>query len=204
MSIKLALYQLVKSTLENINFSSTEKLFKYVGHYNSQETENVNNFAYDTPAAFIGLNKIEWIHTKHETPEHNLNREQDGICQLSIHFFLYDLRTDTASYEDNLILIDLCYQALIGLRSTDNINGKISSLRRIREFDDLNNNNLRQWISFYETRLQEPSIEAGKIDAQPVEFIINVEPVKTIYTLAINNTQILGYNNFHAKIKTNG
>lgn len=208
MSIKVELYNLVKETLQNIKVLG-DPIFKYVGHYNGQELQNPNNFAYKTPAVFIGLNRINWTHTKHDTPENDQTREQDGMIQFSLHYFLHDLRTDSDSFTDHLEIIDLSYQSLIGLRSGSDIKGKISSLRRIREFDDSNNNNLRNWIAFYETRLQEPGVKAGKVDAQPVELVLNILPLGGLKFIAVADPQIgldppvLAYNNIN-KITTNG
>lgn len=201
-SIKIELYELLKTTLTDLKLLN-QNVFKYIGHYNSQDLENDNNFAFDTPAAFISLSQIDWMHTKHDAPAVDATREQDGITQIAIHYFLHDLRTDSDSYIDHLEIIDLAYRALIGLRSGESINGKISSLKRIKELDEVNNNNLWHWVTIYQTRLQEAGGTAGKVDAQPITFEIISEPVEEITFAAINDFDNLLYND-NDKIKIDG
>ncbi len=203
MGIKLEMYRLVKSALENIQVDN-ENVFQFVGHYNGQEADAENNFAYSTPAAFIGFTNINWVHTKFDTPEKNINREQDGLIEFAVHYFFYDLQTDTDSFEDHLNWINLAYRNLIGLRSTELINGKVSTLRRIREIDQPTNNNLRHWISFYATRLQETGDDNILTDAQPIEFVIQANPLETqVEIVAIDDNTVLGYDNLNNKISIN-
>lgn len=171
-SIKLDLYNAILAKLESLQLDGAP-LFRYVGHYNSQETQNANNFSYDTPAAFIQLSQISWIHTKHEAGSVNRSREQDGTARVTIHTFIHDLRNDKTSFPDHLIIINKIYRALIGLRSDNTINGKFSSARRIAESEGPPNNNLRHWTTTYEFRIQEPPIILNKLDSQPVTLKIN-------------------------------
>lgn len=204
MSIKSEMYQLVKSKLESIMVSG-ETLFKYVGHYNGQDADLQNNFAYRTPAAFIGFTQINWIVTKHQTPESNINREQDGLIEFAIHYFIHDLQTDTDSFLNHLSIIDLSYRHLIGLRSDSSILGKVSSLRRVREIDQPTNNNLRHWISYYSTRLQETGENDNLVNAQPYQFIIVPNPSgKIVQLVEIDDNTLLAYDNDNNKITTNG
>lgn len=189
-SIKVSLYNLIKERLESLINSDNSKVFKYVGHYNGQDLENPNKFSFATPAVFIELRRVDWVHTKHRTTDSNLYIEQDGIIIVAIHYFIHDLRTDTDSYIQHLNLIDTFYRALIGLRSIETEYGKVSSLRRISEVDDINNNNLRHWVTEYETRVQETASNLGLSDAQPITININdyVQPrPDEEFNLLINN-----------------
>ncbi|MCK5644935.1 MAG: hypothetical protein KAJ19_29315, partial [Gammaproteobacteria bacterium] len=150
-------------------------VFKYVGHFNGQGINDVNNFAYDTPAVFISFDLIEWIHTKHDTPEVDVSRAQSGRIRFSLHYFFHDLRTDTDSFTDHLQTIDYVYHSILGLRSDSSVLGKISSMRRVSEVDDNDNNNLREWISTYETAVEETGITPGRIDAAPVVVELTVD-----------------------------
>ena len=176
-SIKIDLYEAVRDTLSALLVGGgPDKLFKYVGHYNSPELENENNFAYRTPAAFIALNTVDWQETRAEAPSLDLTREQNGLATLTVHYFIHDLRTDKDSYVDHLTIINQGYRALIGLRSTAAVEGKFSSLRRVNEVDDNAFANLRHWRQTYSSWVQEAPILEGQVDAAPVT--LNIVPVK--------------------------
>ena len=176
-SIKIDLYTAVRDTLTALLVGGgPDKLFKYVGHYNSPELANENNFAYRTPAAFIALNTVNWQETRAEAPSLDLTREQNGLATLTVHYFIHDLRTDKDCYVDHLTTINRGYRALIGLRSTDAIDGKFSSLRRTVEVDDNVFANLRHWKQTYISWVQEPPLLVGQVDAAPVT--LNIIPVK--------------------------
>ncbi|MCK4909850.1 MAG: hypothetical protein KAS70_08120, partial [Planctomycetes bacterium] len=152
-------------------------LFKHVGHYNSPETENDNNFAYRTPAAFISIDRVDWTATKFDHPGQDLSREQDGLATFTIHIFLHDLRTDTDSYPEHLTTINRVYRALIGLRSPSTVEGKYSSFRRVREVDDIIFSNLRHWKQTYESFVQEAPISAERVDASPATLEVTIEVI---------------------------
>ena len=177
-SIKIDLYEAVRDTLAALLKAGpgSPVLFKYVGHYNSPELDNENNFAYRTPAAFIALNTVNWQETRPEAPSLDLTREQNGLATLTVHYFIHDLRTDTDSYVEHLTTINRGYRALIGLRSTAAIDGKFSSLRRVNEVDDNAFANLRHWRQTYTSWVQEPPTVVGQVDASPVA--LNIIPVK--------------------------
>ena len=176
-SIKIDLYTAVRDTLTALleGGPGSPVLFKYVGHYNSPELENENNFAYRTPAAFIALNTVNWQETRAEAPSVDLTREQNGLASLTVHYFIHDLRTDKDCYVDHLAIINRGYRALIGLRSTAAVEGKFSSLRRTVEVDDNAFANLRHWKQSYTSWVQEAPLLEGQIDASPVA--LNIVPV---------------------------
>ena len=203
MSIKIELYQLLSTKLKSLEMIEGVKLFNYVGHYNGQELENPNNFSYKTPAAFIAFNQIGWDVTKHKTTDSNLNREQNGQIEFSIHFFFHNLQNDSDSFLDHLEIIDFVYYQVLGLRSDETINGKISTIKRIREFDDTNNNNLRHWQTVFSTMLQETANQAGQTQSDPISILIN--PVQTVLIYQVSTgANVLGYNSVNGKMTTNG
>lgn len=178
-SIKIDLYTALKTEITALKEADlVTPLFKFVGHYNTPEQQNVNNFAYRTPAAFISLDRVDWAVTKFDHPGQNLSRQQDGLATFTIHIFVHDLRTDTDSFTEHLVIVNKVYRALIGLRSPASVEGKYSSVRRIREQDDLEFENLRHWKQTYESFVQEAPISQDKVDASPatLEYTIVVDP----------------------------
>ncbi len=179
-SIKIDLYTAVRNALAALleGGPASDPLFKFIGHYNSPEIDNDNNFAYRTPAAFIALNNVDWSETRFDHPSSDLSRQQNGLATLTVHIFIHDLRTDSETYIEHLTTINRVYRALIGLRSLPAVEGKFSSLRRVRDVDDSQFANLRHWRQVYTSWVQEAPQTFGQTDAQPVtlKYNIDVEP----------------------------
>lgn len=175
-SIKIDLYEAIQSALAGIleAGAGSDPLFKFIGHYNEPELDEDNNFAYRTPAAFIAINSVDWMETRFDQPAADLSREQNGLATITLHYFIHDLRTDSDSYIDHLTKINKAYRALIGLRSLPAVEGKFSSLRRIRDIDDSQFENLRHWRQIYTSWVQEPPVTFGQIDAAPVTLEYNI------------------------------
>jgi hypothetical protein len=175
-SIKIDLYTAVRNALAGLleGGPASDPLFKFIGHYNEPELENENEFSYRTPAAFIAINSVDWQQTGFDQPSADLSRQQNGLATLTIHIFIHDLRTDSENYIEHLTTINKAYRALIGLRSLPAVEGKFSSLRRIRDIDDSRFENLRHWRQVYSSWVQEPPVTFGKVDAQPVTLKYNI------------------------------
>lgn len=179
-SIKIDLYTAIKDKLAGIleGGPASDPLFKFIGHYNEPELDEDNNFAYRTPAAFIAINSVDWSETRFDQSNADLSREQNGLATVTVHYFIHDLRTDSDSYVEHLTKINKAYRALIGLRSLPAVDGKFSSLRRIRDIDDSRFANLRHFRQIYTSWVQEPPVTFGQVDAQPVtlKYTIDVLP----------------------------
>jgi hypothetical protein len=178
-SIKIDLYTALKTEIAALLEAGpgSDPLFKFVGHYNTPEEKNENEFAYRTPAAFISLDRVAWIDTLWDHPGQDLSRQQNGVATFTIHIFIHDLRTDTDSYVEHLAIVNRVYRALIGLRSPSTVEGKYSSCRRIHEQDDREFANLRHWRQTYESFVQEAPISTDQVDASPatLEYTIVVD-----------------------------
>lgn len=176
-SIKVDLYTAVRNKLAGLVESAppNDPLFKFIGHYNEPELENENNFAYRTPAAFIAINNVDWQETRFDHKSSDLSREQNGTATITIHIFIHDLRTDSENYIDHLTTINRVYRALIGLRSLPAVDGKFSSLRRVRDVDDSKFENLRHWRQVYTSWVQEAPLSSEQVDAQPVTLKYNID-----------------------------
>ena len=178
-SIKVDLYEAIKGTLEGLLEGGplSDPLFKFVGHYNIPEQVTANNFAYRTPAAFIAINNVDWSETQFDHPVSDLSRQQNGVATVTVHYFIHDLRTDSDTYVEHLTLINRAYRVLIGLRSLPAVEGKFSSLRRVREVDDNQFENLRHWQQMYTSYVQEPPVTFGQVDAQPVTLQYTIDVI---------------------------
>ena len=178
-SIKIDLYTAIVNALAGIleAGAGSDPLFKFIGHYNQPEINPENNFAYRTPAAFIAIDNVDWRETRFDQPAADLSREQNGLATITVHIFIHDLRTDSDTYIEHLTKINKAYRALIGLRSLPAVEGKFSSLRRVREIDDSRFENLRHWQQTYTSWVQEPPVTFGQIDAAPVtlQYTIDVD-----------------------------
>jgi len=166
MSVKIELYQAIKTKLEAISG------IKNVLHYNGQdqfnyEKDNSKRF----PQAWIQLTNINWLPSELTAYNSNVTQQQKSAeATITIYLASYSLNEDDETFEDDLLLIDETYRALTNLGG-DNF----SPLQRVSENDVADNNNVRVWAQEYNCMLTECGVSPGLADAAPVALTINKE-----------------------------
>lgn len=167
MSVKLDLYQAVKTQLETITS------IKNVLHYNGQDVLNYEqDHALRFPQSWIQLTSVPWKPSELEAYNKNRTRQQksDTGTIISIYSAVWSLNDDDDTFETDLVLIDEIYRALT-LLDGDNF----SPLERINEEDVPTNNNVRVWLQQYTTMLTEKAVTQTLVDVEPVTLDITTE-----------------------------
>lgn len=163
MSVKLELYQDVKTELQTIT------TIKNVLHYNGQDLQNFEKtVSKNFPQAWIQLSDITWNSSELTAYNKNVTQQQKtGSVTITIYYAAWNLKEDEDTFENDLIEVDKIYRALTMIEG-DNF----QPLQRVGE-NDVPNSGVRVWAQTYTTMLTECGVSKELTDAAPVTLQIN-------------------------------
>jgi hypothetical protein len=157
-NVKLDLYDAIVAKLEQVD--EIENVF----HFNNQPRDIEDENSYLRPACLVGFSNIVWLPSKNNAMNNGTQEQNSATLEVNVTVeSKIDLRGDTVSFPDHLLLIDKVYRALANLEGAN-----FTPLQRIAEEDDTENTNVRRWEITFSTQITEPGVSLGQTDASPV------------------------------------
>jgi len=154
-NIKLDLYNAIETEL------LTLPEFKHVLKYNSQDLNIEKEIPKQYPQMYIYYPEIAWQPLMQEGHNHNTTKEQKGDIVVALRILLYSLTDNQGTFKPDFALIQKAHRSIIGMQGEG-----FTTLQRVSEVDDINNENVRTWEVQYSTRVVECGVSKNQADAQ--------------------------------------
>lgn len=173
MSVKLTLYNAIKTKVLAMTDSGSNKIVNTFGHWNNQFDRINEEKQFLFPAVYLEFSSISWK-TDVKVDNKNHTQQARGVCNLTIHVGVENKKDEDDSFPLDIAIIDSIYDQLNGLQGV-----QFTPLKRISESDDTNHNNIRHWLVVYETEIHEKGFTDTKIDVTEggtTEIAISIKP----------------------------
>lgn len=144
--------------------------FKCYGLYNGQFAREIDEDVLTYPAVFIQFEPIEWLNIVGSS-----KNVQEGEVEIQLHIGFKQLDKDNAG---TLAEVDKLYVALEGFA-----NDAFDPLRRLREFQDIDYDNVEVWILVFRTKL----LDCGATMVGSITHTIQTLDARTESSLKIDN-----------------
>lgn len=149
MSVKLELYQLIKSKIEAIPSVKT------FGKYNNQFDTEQQEQPFNNPAVFFSFEPLAWFPASTAHVNSNATQQQKTeTCLFTLRISYWSHKPESDKYEELLALVDEVYRAVASAES-ENIN----PIQRINEEDDADHTEPIVWTCTFATMLTEPGVD---------------------------------------------
>lgn len=158
MSVKLTLYNAIKTKVLAMVDGSSNKIIKTFEHWNNQFDRITEEKQFLFPAVFIEFASIEWK-TDVNVSNKTHTQQARGVCNLTIHIGVENKSDEEDSFPVDIAIIDSVYDQLNGLQGV-----QFTPLKRISESDDVNHDNILHWQVNYETEIHEKGYDENKTD----------------------------------------
>jgi len=164
-NVKLDLYNKIKEVLE------AEGTIKHVEHYNRQLQEVRNEKQTQYPRVLVQFSDIAWKHSEPRKNQSNVTQQQKGDIEVSLYIQMKSLKGDSESFAEHMDVVDTVYREMTLVKG-DNW----TPFQRIKETDDNDNNNVREWVVVFSTGVEELGVSAD-LTSKSVTVTINKDYV---------------------------
>lgn len=161
-NVKLDLYNAIEEKLLAL------PEFKHVLKYNSQDLTMEKEIPKQYPRMYIYYPDISWNPLMLTGHNQNTTQEQKGDITVAVRILLYSLKDNEDTFKPDFALIQKAHRSIIGMQDEG-----FTTLQRVSETDDIDNNNVRTWEIQYSTSVVECGVSKGEADAQGVTLDIS-------------------------------